>query len=273
MTKINKFSLHKFDSRENINFDINLYSKLKYGSNVGYKFGVELANNFFNKHKHLLSTKQIVITESAYQMVRNAASVITDGFYDQLNQLLCEYNGFNCYRVKINRIVPYIQDYGKVSIEERVNLLKEDTFTMDFKFVRDKFIIFLDDIFITGTHQRKIEEMCENNYIDLNNCMCVYYAELTDPLTDPSIESYLNSYKIKTLNDLLDIINSETYTYNIVVRTLKMILQSDKNDLIKFLPNLSKELIVKIYKQILAEGYHKNIDFTENFNEIKKEIN
>lgn len=269
MTQIDKFSLHKFESRTDITFSTSNYSKLKYGSDVGYHFGVDLANAYFNENKHKLSTKQVVITESAYQMVKNAASVITDGFFNQLNHLMCEFTGQNCYRIKINRLVPYIQDYGKVSLDERINLLKQDTFTTDFEFIRDKFVIFLDDIYITGTHQRKIEEMCSMNGIDFSSCMCVYYAELTDPETDPSIESFLNNVTVKNLNDLLFLIKNEKDKYHIVVRTLKMILQSERNELIKFLVELDQSFIDKLYYNMIAEGYHKNTDFSENFSEIK----
>lgn len=208
--KIKRFSLHKFEDRKSIKFSPVSYSKLKYGSGtVGYEFGVELADAFFKKHYDTIVTKQLVVTESAYQYMQNAASMITDAFINRLNSHISELNGKFIQRIKISRTVPYIQDYGKVSLQERVNLLKQDTFTLDDQYVKNKFIIFIDDILITGTHQRKIEEMVDAYGIDHKNCMCVYYAELLNAYEDPAIESYLNNSFINTLTDLKKLISTE----------------------------------------------------------------
>lgn len=264
--KVDRFSLYKFDDRESIKFNPSDYSKLKYGSGeVGMKFGTELAEAFFNEHYDLLVSKQIVVTESAYQSMKNAASMITDAFINTLNKRISELNGQFIHRIKISRNVPYIQDYGKVSLQQRVKLLEKDTFTLDKEYVKDKFIIFIDDIFITGTHQKKIEEMVEFYEIDHKNCMCVYYAELLNPYEDPSIESFLNNFKIETLKDLKNLIDSDS-DYRIIVRTAKMILSWPKSqDVKELLFNLSRQMVNELYYNCLSEGYYQNPAYGKNF--------
>lgn len=271
--KIKRFSLHQFENRKSIKFDINEYSALKYGAgSYGRKFGKELAIAFFEKHYDIISTKQVVVTESAYQYMRNAASMITDTFIHTLNDLISEMNGKFIHRVKINRIVPYIQDYGKVSLNKRIKLLKQDTFTFDADYCKDKFIIFIDDIFITGTHQNKIEEMVCNYGIDNENCMCVYYAELLNPYEDPSIESYLNSAHIKNLTDLTFLINNDS-NYEIIVRTAKMFLGWENQDDVKeFLNYNNKEFLAELYHNCLGEGYYNNPAYSKNFSMLREKI-
>lgn len=264
--KINRYSLHKFDNRENINFSVSDYSMLKYGSgSVAKKFGEELAIGFFEKYSHIIVSKQVVVMESAYASIKNAASLITDAFTDKLNQLIVEFNGFHVERTKINRLVPYITDYGKLPLKKRQQLLKKDTFTLDVDFVKNKFLIFIDDIFITGTHQRKIEEMLEKYNLNHDDALGVYYAELSNTIEDPAIESYLNEFKIKSIKDLKELINTDT-DYKIIVRTVKMVLQSENsNDVEDLLKNINNSLIKKIYNLCLSEGYYKNPAFSTNF--------
>lgn len=271
--EITRFSLHKFNSREDIKFDVTAYSQLKYGSGtVGAKFGKELAEAFYAEHYDILASKQLCVTESAYQFMQNAASMITDTFINRLNELIIELNGNFIHRIKINRVVPYIQDYGKVSLQQRVNLLKQDKFTMDAEYCKDKFMIFIDDIFITGTHQAKIEEMVEQYGLDKSNCMCVYYAELLNPYEDPSIESYLNSKSINTLNDLTELIKIDPQ-YRVIVRTAKMLLgYSDKEEVKKFVNNTDTRLLKEIYAGCLGEGYYKKPDYAQNFSIIKNKL-
>lgn len=271
--KIKRFSLHQFEDRATINFDPNTYSRLKYGSGeAGKQFGEELALAFYEKYYDVIATKQLVVSESAYQYMRNAASMITDAFCNKLNSLICELNGNFIQRIKINRLVPYIQDYGKVSLKQRVKLLKKDTFTFDYDYAKDKFLIFIDDIFITGTHQKKIEEMVENYGIDTNECMCVYYAELLNPYEDPSIESYLNNYQIKTLTDLYRLI-TEDKDYRIIVRTAKMFLSyEDTKEVVALLETVDKEILTEIYYNCLSEGYYKNPAYSKNFSKLRDKV-
>lgn len=272
--KIKRFSLHKFNDRKSIAFDPAQYSRLKYGSgDAGRKFGEELANAFFEKHYDMLVTKQIVVTESAYQSMRNAASMITDAFINTLNKHIAEMNGKFIHRIKISRNVPYIQDYGKVSLQQRIKLLEKDTFTLDKDYVQGKFIIFIDDIFITGTHQKKIEEMVETNGINSKDCMCVYYAELLNPYEDPSIEAYLNNYEITTLQDLYKLIQTDP-DYRIIVRTAKMILSwSKSSDVRELLDNLLPKMIEDIYYNCLSEGYYRNPAYSKNFSILREKFN
>ena len=274
--QIPRFSLHQFDNRENLGFSAIDYSKLKYGSGtIAKKFGEELAQKFFEEHYDIIVSKQLIVMESAYASIRNAASLITVHFVNKLNNLIAELNGNHVERMKINRLVPYITDYGKLSVKKRVNLLKKDTFTIDAAFVKNKFMIFLDDIFITGTHQLKIEEMLTNYELSMEDAMCVYYAELIDPMQDPSIESYLNNSYVSNIKFLGSLIMDETNygEYKVIVRTVKTVLQEQDTKVIKeFIKNMNTKLVAEIYYSCLGEGYYKNPAFSTNFAILRTEF-
>jgi hypothetical protein len=252
---IKRFSLHKFNNIDNLTFSKEDYSKLKFGDNsVAKKYGEELAQSFFDNNLDVILLNKIVVYESSYNFVRNASSLITDAFFNHLCHLTRNYNA-TLYRGKINRIIPYTTDYGKLDLKERTKLLKKDTFTFDHKFSKDKFNIFIDDVFISGVHHRKIEEMIKNYKIDFDRCLCLYYGEYTGDCGF-DIESKLNFAFIKDLN-VLDSLIKTTDDYKIIVRTLKMILNEEYGLNNNFLENQDLDFLRKLYYFAIGEGYHK----------------
>lgn len=268
--KIKKLSLHQFDSMNSLSFSKEDYSRLKFGDNtVAEKYGQELAEHFFHKYIDVILLYKIVVYESSYNYVRNAASLITDSFYKHLTFLTKNYTA-TIYRGKINRIIPYTTDYGKLNLKERTKLLKKDTFTFDHRFSKDFFNIFIDDVFISGTHHRKIEEMIKGYKINFDQCLALYYGEYTGDCGF-EIESQLNFGQIKNLGDLDCLIKSSD-DYKIIVRTLKMILNPEFNN-DDFLENQEYEFLEELYYLALGEGYHKNPSYSSQLSKIEIILN
>lgn len=272
------FSLHKFKSLGDANFSISDYSKLKYGAGeVAKKFGYELADAIFEKYRATILTNStgIIVFESAYSHVRNAASLITEFFIKRLNRLLIASNGEHIMHGKINRTIPYIADYGKLPMADRIRLLESDQFSIDKEFVNGKYLIFIDDVFITGTHHKKIESMLEFYRVphhDPSKCLGVYYAELEEtPDMDPAIESLLNSEFIKSPMDLIKLIAKDS-DYRVIVRSLKMILAAEPDMLSSILEMIPSKCLDEMYDLCLGEGYYKNISYATNFSILQKAV-
>ena len=263
---IEKLSLHKFDSFENLTFDSKEYSKLKFGNKlVADRYGKELAQLFFDNYLHILLSEEVVIAESAYNYVKNAASLITDSFYDELNKLIIELNCSKITRVKINRTIPYTTDYGTLNKEQRTKLLEKDEFTLDYDFVNNKFIVFIDDVYISGTHHSKIEETVKKYKIPFNKCLCLYYGEyLGDNGYD--IESKLNFAYIKDSSQIDE-------TMLPIVRVLKMTLGLAHEDFLDFISKRSKSYLYIYFSLSLGEGYYKNPNYQNNLNFLKNKLN
>ena len=75
--------------------------------------------------------------------------------------------------------------------EERFNLIKNDTYELlNIPAVED-ICIFIDDISITGTHQRVVEKLLKDNFIETKS-LFLYYAKLSNSAICPSFENHLN---------------------------------------------------------------------------------
>jgi hypothetical protein len=129
---------------------------------------------------------------------------------------------------KIKRCQTYTEDYGALNAEERFNLIKSDTYEfVDIPSSKD-ICIFIDDISITGTHQRVVEKLMQDCDIKTNSIF-LYYAKLCNPDVCPSIENYLNYAFTSDVVKLLDVILSDFY--KITTRTTKYILSLKTKDL------------------------------------------
>lgn len=250
------------------------YSKFKFGcKNVAKQFGYSLADGFTRDSiKSIISTnpdKKIVVISSPYCFIPTATFAMKDYFVQRLNAWLVQNDYGVVEETKIHRIITYKEDYGGLSAEERLSLIKNDGFHIDKEFCKGKMLLFLDDIKITGSHQKVIERMIEQ--YDLGDShMFLYFAELADDTIHPSIENHLNYYFVKSLLDLDKIIKNENFLLN--TRTVKYILNSPFNEFKTFIDYQPLRLVNNIYHQAIGNSYHLIDDYKVNLNYIKKLI-
>ena len=80
-----RFAAHRFSHLEGTPFSAKEYSYLKFGSDiVARSFARTLAAAFFKAHSSTLLSNKCVVTPSPYNYVRNAATVLTKYFVDEL---------------------------------------------------------------------------------------------------------------------------------------------------------------------------------------------
>ena len=266
---IEKFSAFQVSDPKNFDFPAEKYSKFKFGStNIAREFGHTLADQFINQlFKFKYSGKPIVVLPSAFSHIPTASYFMTIHFIDKLNQYLYE-NGYTPVETgKIGRSVTYREDYGEMTAEERYNLIKGDKFHIDKALLKNKILIFLDDIKITGTHERIIIKMLDDYDIH-NHCYMLYFAELTDPDICPKTENFLNHFFVKKISDLQSIINQNDFEFN--TRIVKYILNSNHVACKQFLQNQSQSFINKLYYKALGNEYYKFPEYIDNLLSIKE---
>ena len=266
---IEKFSAFQVSDPKNFDFPAEKYSKFKFGStNIAREFGYTLADRFINQlFKYTYAGKPIVVLPSAYSHIPTASYFMTIHFIDKLNQFLYE-NDFSPVETgKISRSVTYREDYGEMTADERYNLIKGDKFHIDEALLKNKILIFLDDIKITGTHERIIIKMLDDFDIH-NHCYMLYFAELTDPSICPKTENYLNHFYVKEISDLQSIINHDDFEFN--TRIVKYILNSNHEACHQFLQNQSQSFINKLYYKALGNEYYKFPEYFTNLKAIEK---
>jgi len=268
---LSTYSLHKVTSEDNFSFDPTEYSRFKFGDNaVAKSFGLSLADGFINKHlAQNPIEQQIVVISSPYSFIPTATYAMKNYFVFQLNKWLAENNYPVVQETKVYRTITYKEDYGELNAYERMNLIGNDIFHIDKIFLNNKVLLFLDDIRITGSHERMILKMV-NEYCLNNRIHMLYFAELINKNIHPSIENYLNYYHVKSIFDLDNIINGKGFSIN--TRTVKYILIYEFENFKKFILNQSSEFVYNFYNMAVGNSYHTIEAYSKNLNFIREHL-
>ena len=263
------YSLHKIYSSTVFGFDAGDYSRFKYGDDtVAADFGTDLANGFINEVlKSEVPTKQIVVASSPYSFIPTATFAMKNYFVFALNRWLAENNLPVVQETKVHRTITYKDDYGALDAEQRMTLIGNDSFHIDAAFLQDKMLVFLDDIKITGSHERMIAKMIKQ-YDLHNDVYMLYFAELANPDIHPNIENYLNYHDVRSIFDLDKIINSGAFVIN--TRIVKYLLCYEHDSFCIFIQNQSAKFINELYNMALGNSYHTMDSYVQNLNYIKQ---
>jgi hypothetical protein len=267
------FSCHQITSKEDIPFSIEDYSRFKYGSKkIARIFGRELADAYVlsDEYKHCdLDSCRIVVLSSPYSFIPTATYAMKDYFVARLNFHLIMSDRHPVQECKVVREHSYIEDYGEMSADRRGELISREKFHTDREFLKDKHLIFLDDIKITGAHQKGMEEMIYRLGISkYSDYSFLYYAELINPGVDPALENHLNYAHIKDLIGLNDLIHNDEFMFN--TRNVKFMLGSHPGEFNMFIAYQSKAFRETLFTCVIGNSYHMVPDYKINFNVLKR---
>jgi len=268
---IKTFSAYKIDNDIEFEFSPSEYSKFKFGANnYAKKFGHILADKFIARHlaEHYDGTPMYVLP-SAYSHIPTPSFYMSVHFVDKLNHYLFQKDFAPVQIGKIDRSVTYREDYGGMSAEQRYDLIRNDEFYFDKIRSENKILVFIDDIKITGTHERMFLELLDKQFVD-NRCFMLYFAELVNPKVSPKIENYFNHYFVKTIFDLDYIIKNEDFVFN--TRVVKYILNSEHPDCVAFLKLQTNEFVEQLFYLAVGNEYFKFKEYQSNFKYLEKII-
>ena len=262
--KYNSYFVHGF-SKNNIPFDKEGFSEFKYGNtNISKSMAIELFEYFKCKFRDNELPKDIIIYSSPYDKIPTSSLFLSRYFYELLDNDLINHN---ISLKKIDRINTYAEDYGLMTAKERLALITNDTYSLIENPNKNALLIFIDDISITGTHQIVIENLIENLNIK-NNIVFLYYAKLLDR-SNPKIESYLNSFKIKSCDDLIYLMSLSCFKFT--TRAIKFILSLNCKDISVFINsfnNTNLYLLDELIKLALSNKYHEIECYKSNLNQL-----
>jgi hypothetical protein len=265
------FSLYQINNADSFDFRPEEYSRFKFGDDlVARKYGTALAEAFIAGHLSLQPAgRQLVVISSPYSFIPTATFAMKNHFVYRLNRWLSEHDHPVVHETKVHRSITYKEDYGELDAEARLRLIGNDEFHIDKEFLEGKTLVFLDDIRITGSHEKMILRMVDEFGL-LNDIHLLYFAELTNKSIHPNIENYLNYHSVKSIFDLEDIVKSGYFFIN--TRIVKYILNSEFNSFRIFIQNQTDEFINHLYNMALGNNYHNITAYSQNLNHIREYI-
>jgi hypothetical protein len=265
------YSLHHINSATHFGFDADDYSRFKFGdAEVSQYFGADLADGFISEHLSKQPIKkQIVVISSPYSFIPTATFAMKNHFVYRLNRWLVQHGYPAVQETKVHRTITYKEDYGELDAEQRISLIGNDSFHIDKDFLAGKTLLFLDDIKITGSHERMIMKMV-NEYGLQNDIYMLYFAELVNKNIHPNIENYLNYHHVKNIYHLNDIIKGHDFCIN--TRIVKYILNYDHESFCIFIQDQDSNFINLLYDMALGNGYHTIEAYAPNLNFIKQNL-
>lgn len=257
------YSLHKILSESSCPFSAIEYSRFKFGDSLcAQKFANELFENFISDYGDLiLKQKEIIVLPSPYFTIPTASSSLCAAFKENLNRFLFFNNRKSCVESKIHRNQTYVQDYGNMDLEDRLNLISNDTYYIDREFIDNKFCILIDDIKITGSHERTVNNILTKYNVKGQFCF-LYYAELLNKEIHPSIENYYNYFALQSLEDLIHIITNPGFKFN--TRVIKYILLLEEQDLHKVLLTLNAKQQNDLLNLAIGNNYQLISEYTNS---------
>ena len=266
-----RYSVHSLVSKHSLPISAEKYSRFKFGDlSIAKIYALELFEYFINNHSQWLqlSNRPIVIYSSPYTSIPTSSYYLTKYFFDYLQDYLSNVLKLNTQVLfsKINRCQTYTEDYGAMSSEQRYDLIKNDTYVFSEEPREDWRLVFIDDISITGTHQRVIEDIMKLNDFS-NESLFLYYSKLDNPIIDPVIENELNYNYVNSSNKLLEIIYSGSF--GLTTRAVKYILRLPESDFNIFAQSLIQNKRLDFIKEIISasksNGYESIDTFKSNF--------
>jgi FMN phosphatase YigB (HAD superfamily) len=265
LLKNRRYALHAINDINDIPFSSEEYSKFKFGSySLAKKFGRDLFEYFkvFHFDKLVHGHRNIIVYSSPYMQIPTSSYYLTETFYKALKQYL-ESKRTTTIKIefgKIERFQTYTEDYGALTAEERFNLIKNDTYKLITIPKKDDLCIFIDDISITGTHQRVVEHLLDSSGIETSSFF-LYFAKLDDSTACPSFENFLNYSFVDDFDKLVEIITFDDY--RITTRTTKYILGAKIEDVNKLMSIFIQKGKFEVWNELILLSY------ANGYNEIK----
>lgn len=261
------FSLHQIERKDQCPFDEAAYSYFKYGdTKYASLFAASLFEGFIQQFKDLiLAQSEIIILPSPYHSIPTASNFLCSYFKKNLNHFLFENGKKACVESKIYRQQTYTQDYGNMDYEQRLHLISNDTYYIDKHFIEGKFCIFLDDIKITGSHEKTVLKILDQYEVKGDFCF-IYFAELINKEIHPNIENHFNYFAVNSVNDIIAIMKQPTFQFN--TRIVKYILIMKENNFELLIENIAQDQQKQLLELAISNNYHQIKEYQNNINQL-----
>jgi len=255
--KSTRYSLYKLTNETVSLFDSSQYSLLKFGHKKAINhFSEKLFHMIVDLHKSKsIDLNKCVILIGPYQFIDTASSLLTKQTIERLNEFADQIGlVYKMESLKVDRKTTYFTDYAKMSKEDRYNLIKNDSFHVDYSKLADNDIIIVDDIRISGTHEDIMFDLFKSDGFS-KTVNFLFLAEIDQNTFEPAIEHQLNSTVIATAYDLIPYINDDSLEFT--TRGVKMIFSLPEVEFLMFLDQIPSSKYAELYHLAIGNEYDK----------------
>jgi hypothetical protein len=252
------------------------YSRYKYGSVAAAEtFARALGAVFCEDYPGLALAPRLVMTSSPFAYVPAAATTLARRLQPVLNAARARNGLAPVPLLRVDRISTSAGDYGTLSAQARDLLMAANVLSFR-RFrsapVRDAHLLAVDDVRVTGAHQRCLMRASEG--LPLASRTFLYIAAFPGPLNgyfDPTQEDALNHAAVKTLDDLAGIVEAEDFAWN--VRVCKFALSpANHGDLPRFLRGMPDWFVRGLHRSGCRDGYARMGPYAPSHTVVRAEL-
>jgi len=242
-----------------LRFDSRRYSKFKYGCHSSAEiYALRMAHMIRQEFSHW-TNEEVILTGSAFKVAPTASEAIANLVYAYLRPFFPFLQ-----RIKIRRESIFPNDYGSLSVTERESLMARNVLWVDEDSLRGKKLIVVDDLRVTGAHEKKIVQLVEKSVVEVLFC----YVGRFVGAYQASCEADINHSAISSITDLEEIILRGHFHVN--ARVCKYILSyGNLSELIHFRSNIPEAVLSALDLCIRGDGYHLMPEYRENYEVLK----
>ncbi len=271
--KSTRNSLYKLTNETVSLFDSFQYSLLKFGHKKAIShFSEKLFHLIVELHKvKSIDLNKSVILIGPYQFIDTASSLLTKQTIKRLTESADQLGLVKKVEsLKVDRRTTYFTDYAKMSKEDRYNLIKNDSFYVDYQTLGDNDIIIIDDIRISGTHEDIMFDLFKSDGFS-NTVHFLFLAEIDPDSFEPAIEHHLNSTVIATAHDLIPYLAEDSLEFT--TRGVKMIFSLPEVEFLTFLAHIPSSKYTELYHLAIGNEYDKVEITATNIALLNKKLN
>lgn len=138
------------------------YSEYKYGNLWAMRYlAKQMAYYLIENISEITSTnKEIVLIGGSCDNVDNPMMTLSKEIVIELSLLVKQ----RVHLTKVHRIIRHNEPYCQMILEDRLNLIKDDVMHFEHSILNNRISIIIDDVFITGTHEKKVLNIVTPDY-------------------------------------------------------------------------------------------------------------
>lgn len=234
-------------------FDAATYSRMKYGDRAAtLSLADDLSVALATKQPHLVEGEIPPEFLVAYKAVPPACFYLSQYCLDKLNITRNEQGLEPGRLIHVYKSRVAATNYAAASQAERQKELDGIGFSLEGRNITDTPVAILDDIRITGAAEKKMVEVVSPKRPSHLTLGYIALFDVAQAAANPHVENDLNISVVKSILDLIPAVQNDNFDLNI--RTLKLILSAQPEDLEKFLEACPDNLSRDLYRGAIATG-------------------